>query len=139
MKSPKVKYWICVVLSFLFSAVPPVVAIAQKFPFWAMEVHPAYTAGASVIVAVIVVLVCFRKTLIPVIMDKLGIKSIPPVFVWALVLGAAIGLEKMIAIIPDIKIVAFAGLIGSAIGWAFSFASSYYDKKCKEAVTNGGN
>lgn len=140
MKRTKVKYWICVVLSFLFSAIPPVVAVAQKFPIWEKTVSPAYTVGVGLVMAAIVLLICFRKTIIPVVRDKLGIKSIPPVFIWVAGLALAVFFEKINTFMTDVKVVIFAGMIGSAIGWAFSFASAYYDKKVKEEVTdNGGN
>lgn len=139
MMSPRLKYWICIVLSFLCSAVPPVVQIAKKFPFWTEQVPPAYTIGSSAVVAILVVLVCFRKTLVPTIMDKLGIKSLPPVVAPALVLGVALWLEKMAAIIPDIKVVAFAWLFGSAVGWLFVLLSAYYDKQAQKEVKTNGN
>ena len=139
MMRPRLKYWTCIVLSFLFSAVPPVVQIAKKFPMWSQLVPPAYTISTSAVVAILVVLVCFRKTLVPTIMDKLGIKSLPPVVAPAVVLGVALWLEKMAAIIPDIKVVAFAWLAGSAAGWFFSLASVYYDKKANDEVKTNGN
>ena len=139
MKRTKVKYWLCVVLSFLFSAIPPVVQIIKKYPLWTEQVPPAYTVIAGAIVAIVVVLVCFRKTLVPTIIDKLDIKSIPPVVAPALVLVAALLLEKLTAIIPDIKAVALAWLFGSAIGWAFSLLSSYYDKQAQKEVKTNGN
>lgn len=139
MMSPRIKYWICIALSFLCSATPPVVQIAKKYPLWTEQVPPAYTVSTGAIVAIVVVLVCFRKTLVPTIMDKLGIKSIPPVVAPALVLVAALWLEKLTAIIPDIKAVALAWLFGSAIGWVFSLLSSYYDKQAQKEVKTNGN
>lgn len=137
--SPRAKYWVCIVLSFFCSATPPVVQIAKKFPIWTELVSPAYTVSASAVVAILVALVCLRKTLVPAIIDKLGIKSIPPVVAPALVLVAALWLEKLTAIIPDIKAVALAWLFGSAIGWAFSLLSSYYDKQVQKEVKTNGN
>ena len=139
MKKLKVKYWICVVLSFLFSAIPPIVAVAQKFPIWEKTVSPACTIGVGLLMIPIVFLICFRKTIVPVVMDKLGIKSIPPFFIWAAGLAIAVFFEKINTFMTDVKVVLFAGLIGSAIGWAFSFASAYYDKKIKEVRNNGGD
>ena len=56
-----------------------------------------------------------------------------------MVLVAALWLEKLTAIIPDIKAVALAWLFGSAVGWAFSLLSSYYDKQAQKEVKTNGN
>lgn len=139
MRKTKIKYWVCVALSFLFSAVPPVVAIFQKFPMWEKTVSPAYTVGVGAVIAVIVLLICFRKTIIPVVRDKLGIKSIPPVFIWIAGLVAVIFFEKIHTFMTDIKVVIFAGMIGSAIAWGFSFAAAYFDNKVKAEEKLNGN
>lgn len=137
--SPRAKYWVCIVLSFLCSAIPPVVQIAKKFPIWTEKVSPAYTVSTGAVVALLVAIVCLRKTLVPAIIDKLGIKSAPPIVAPAVGLVAALWLEKMAAIIPDIKVVTLAWLFGSALGWAFSGLSSYYDKQAQSEENNNGN
>ena len=129
MTSPKFKYWLCIVAAFLCSTVPPVTVILQKFPVWAGDIPPANTVGAGVVFALATFVICFRKTIIPTVMDKLGIKAIPPVIVWVVVLAVAACLEKITTIITDFKVVAFAGLVGSVFGWLFTFLSAYYDKK----------
>jgi hypothetical protein len=139
MKHPKIKYCICVVLSFLCSAVPPAVAVFQKFPMWEKTVSPAYTIGVGAVLAAIVLLICFRKTIIPVVKEKLGIKSVPPVVIWVVGLVAVVIFEKINTFMTDIKVVIFAGLIGSAVGWCFSLASAYFDKKVKEGQMNGND
>lgn len=139
MKKLKVKYWIFTILSFVLSAVPPVVAVLQKFPIWAEKINPTYTIGIGAVLAVIVILICFRKTLIPVIKEKIGIKSIPPVFIWVAGLATVIVFEKINTFMTDIKVVVFAGLVGSALGWICSFVSSFYDKKIKEVSGKNGS
>ena len=132
MRRPTLNYWICTVLSFAFSAGLPVVAIGQKFPIWNQTVSPAYTIGVGGVLTIIVCLVVFRKTLVPALMAKLGITSIPPVVIWVSALIVAEIVAKINTFMTDIKAVIFAGLAGAAFGWAFSLAAAYFNKKSKE-------
>lgn len=138
MKSAKSKYWLSIILSFLFSAGIPVVAIVKKFPLWKQTVSPAYTIGVGGVLVVIVLLLCLRKTVLPTIMAKLGITSTPSVVFWV---GGWIVVEvvaKINTFMTDIKGIVLAGLFGSAVGWVFSLLASHYDKKSESEVKTNG-
>ena len=125
----RTKYWLCIFFSFAFSAGVPIVAIVKKFPLWKQAASPALTVGAGGILAIIVLAICFRKTLLPTIKKKLGITSTPSVFLWLFGLMAVEFLSRINTFMVDIKGVIIAGIFGSAVGWAFSLMSVRYDNK----------
>ena len=125
------------IMSFVISAAVPIVVIWQKFPGWVHDV-PAYKqVGFGAILAVLVLVGTFHKTVFRTIREKLGITSVPPVIGWAVGWGVFEFLTRAVRFLVDMRVVCFAGLIGCAIGMACSAVSTWiYPDGKKDKETN---
>ena len=121
--SNKTVYWILQIASFVFSAGFPIVVVLQKFPIFAKKTGETNSIGLGLVITLVILCVTFRKTIFATIKKALGITSVPPVVGWSVALAILFGLSKLVTILIDLQVVCFAGLTGSAIGMACSFAS----------------
>ena len=132
-KSKRIWYISLQIASFLISAGVPIVVIWQKFPNWVKCVPMYKQIGYGAVLAVLVLIGTFHKTVFRTIREKLGITSVPPVIGWAVAWGIFEFLTRAVKFLVDMRVVCFAGLIGCAIGMACSAISvMIYPKGKKE-------
>ena len=116
----------------------PVVVVLQKFPLWGSErVVDGKTLGVGGVMALLIVLVGFRRQLWPVVKTKLHITAIGALIFWGLAFGLLLGIERMVPLLPDLRTVCIAGLTGTALGQGFDTAAGIGDPAKGETARNG--
>lgn len=131
-KKRKSLYWTFKVFSILVACGLPMWSIAEKFPMWT-ETHGAGTSiGVGFILALIVLLIVFRKTVFEFIKDHINLKHAPSITVWIALLIVAYVMVFIGDFFRDMTTVLWMGLIGSAIGNVSTYiAESRFGKKEK--------
>lgn len=94
----------------------PAWAILEKFPVWKVENGTGKTLGIGAIMALIVAGVTFRKTILNYVKEKTGMKTAPPITMWAIIFVVLLALQAFSAFIPDLITICVAGIVGSGIG-----------------------
>lgn len=126
----KTFYWLFKILSVIVSCALPIWAIWEKFPIWTYNYGTTRSVGVGGIIALIVLLIVFRKTVFNFIVDKLKLKHAPPLVVWLVMLIISYILIYIGNFIQDLTTVFWMGLIGCAIGTVLTFiAESRFVKK----------
>lgn len=106
----------------------PVVVVLQKFPLWGPErVVDGKTLGVGGVMALLILLVGFRRQLWPVVKTKLHITAIGALIFWGLAFGLLLGVERLVPLLPDLRTVCIAGLTGTALGQGFDTAAGIVD------------
>ena len=108
----------------------PVVVVLQKFPLWNTVTNrpvDAKTLGVGGVMALLILLVGFRRQLWPVVKTKLHITAIGALIFWGLAFGLLLGIERMVPLLPDLRTVCIAGLTGTALGQGFDTAAGIVD------------
>jgi hypothetical protein len=114
-KKRKRSYWLFKILSVIVSCALPIWAIWEKFPIWTYTHGTSRSVGVGGILALIVVLVVFRKAVFNFIRDKLKLKHAPPLVVWLVMLIISYVLVYIGNFIKDLNTIFWMGLIGCAI------------------------
>ena len=132
-KKRKRSYWLFKVLSVIVSCALPIWAIWEKFPIWTYTHGTSRSVGVGGILALIVVLVVFRKAVFNFIRDKLKLKHAPPLVVWLVMLIISYELVYIGNFIKDLNTIFWMGLIGCAIGSVLTYIAEHrFGKKEEE-------
>ena len=129
-KKRKRSYWLFKILSVIVSCALPIWAIWEKFPIWTYTHGTTRSVGVGGILALIVVLVVFRKAVFNFIRDKLKLRHAPPLAVWLGMLVISYVLVYIGNFIQDLNTIFWMGLIGCAIGSVLTYIAEHrYGKK----------
>ena len=131
-KKRKTLYWGLKVLSIIVSCALPIWAICEKYPIWTQTHGASRSAGVGTILAAIVLLIVFRKTVFDFIRDKVNLKHAPPVVVWAVMLILSYVMIYIGNFMRDMTIVLWMGLIGCSIGTFLTYLSNKFGVKSDE-------
>lgn len=124
----KVLYWGLKILSVVVSCALPIWAIWEKFPMWTETHGTGHTVGVGTIIALIVLLIIFRRTVFDFIRDKLNLKHAPPIVVWIVLLIVSYLIIYIGNFMRDMTTVLWMGLIGCAIGTVLTHISNKFGK-----------
>lgn len=127
-KKRKTLYWVLKVASVLVSCGLPIWAILEKYPIWTATHGSNRSAGVGAILALIVILIVFRKTVFDFVRDKLKLKHAPPIVVWVVLLIIAYVLIYIGNFLEDLTTVMWMGLIGCSVGTFLTFLSNKFGK-----------
>ena len=131
-KKRKSIYWGLKVLSIIVSCGLPIFAICEKYPIWT-ETHGAgRSAGVGAILAIIVLLIVFRKSVFDFVRDKVNLKHAPPVMVWFVLLIVSNVMVYIGNFMKDMTTVLWMGLIGCSIGTFITHLSNKFGGKSDE-------
>lgn len=126
----KALYWTYKLLSVIVSCAFPIWAIYDKFPVWTVTQGASRTAGAGMILSLIVMVIIFRKSVFAFLRDKLNLKHAPPLVVWLVLLILSYILLYINNFIKDLTVVFSMGLLGCAIGTVLTYiAENKYGEK----------
>jgi hypothetical protein len=131
-KKRKRSYWLFKILSVVISCALPIWAIWEKFPIWTYTYGTTRSVGVGGILALIVVLVVFRKAVFNFIRDKLKLRHAPPLAVWLVMLIISYILVYIGNFIRDLNTIFWMGLIGCAIGSVLTFIAEHRFGKNEE-------
>lgn len=131
-KKRKTLYWGLKALSIIVSCALPIWAICEKYPIWTQTHGASRSAGVGAILALIVVLIVFRKTVFDFIKDKVNLKHAPPVVVWAVLLIITYVMVYIGNFMEDMTTVLWMGLIGCSIGTLLTYLSNKFGVKSDE-------
>ena len=107
--------------SIAVSAGMPIWAILEKFPLWREEAGALQTLGIGGVMIVAVSVITFKKTVFNYLKEKTGMKSAPPLAIWAVLLFVSFALSALADAMSDMRTVFVAGIVGSGIGTALNF------------------
>lgn len=137
-KKHKKLYWLFKILGVIVSCALPIWAICEKFPIWTLSYGKTHSIGMGGILALIVMLIIFRKAVFNFFAEKLKLKHAPPLAVWLVLLIISYVLVYISNVMRDLTIVLWMGLIGSAIGTVLTFiAENHFNKEKDEDGKNG--
>ena len=106
----------------------PVAVVLQKFPLWSADrTVDGRALGVGGVMALLIVLLGFRRQLWPVVKAKLHITAIGALIFWGLAFGLLLGIEKLIPLLPDLRTICIAGLTGTGIGQGFDTVARIVD------------
>jgi hypothetical protein len=128
-KRNKILYWVFKVLAIFVSCIFPIWAVLEKFPVWETSYGAERSVGAGAIIILTVLVVVFRKTVFEFITEKFNIKHAPPMVVWLVLLIISYVLIYLGEFLRDLTTVLWMGLLGCAIGTAFTFVAENYFKE----------
>lgn len=129
-KNRKKFYWLFKSLSVFISCALPVWAICEKFPMWKTHYGTTHTIGVGGVLAIVVVLIVFRKSVFAFIRDKLNVTHAPPLAVWLVLMAISYTLIYVGDFLTDVTIILWMGLIGCAIGTFLTYiAENVFGKK----------
>lgn len=132
-KKRKRSYWLFKILSVIVSCALPIWAIWEKFPIWTYTHGTTRSVGVGGILALIVVLVVFRKAVFNFIRDKLKLRHAPPLAVWLVMLIISYVLVYIGNFIKDLNTIFWMGLIGCAIGSVLTYIAEHrYGEKVEK-------
>ena len=135
-KNRKTYYWLFKILSIIISCAFPIWAIAEKYPLWETTCGTTHSIGVGGILALIVIIIVFRKAVFGFIRDRLKITHAPPLAVWLVLIATSYALVFIGQFIQDLVIVLWMGLIGSTIGTVLTFIAE--NKFCKKKENDDG-
>lgn len=140
-KKRKAYYSLFKSLSVIISCAFPLWAIYEKFPMWTANHGTTRTIGVGAILAIIVVLIIFRKSVFGYMRDKLNLTHAPPLAVWLVLVVISYVLIYIGNFLKDVTIILWMGLLGCAIGTVLTFiAENKFGKKEDEKEkVNGTN
>lgn len=125
-RKDKILFWVFKVISLLFSCIPPVWAVCERFPMWTEEHGTGRSVGIGLILAVIVCAIVFRKMIASFVTEKLHLTQAPPLAIWVILLVASYCLLLFAAFLQDLIIVLWMGLIGCALGTIINFVGTEF-------------
>ena len=120
----------------------PVSAILERFPIVVEGAPSAKGIGFGGVVALIVVLINLRKQLWPPVSrflkEKLHVNSFGALIGWGAAFLIILGLERAAALLPDLRTICLAGLIGTGAGQLLNTAAGLLNP-AKGKVAEGGS
>lgn len=131
-KNRKTFYWLFKVLSVFISCAFPIWAIYEKFPMWKTHYGTTHTIGVGGVLAILVVLIIFRKAVFAYLREKLNLTHAPPLAVWMIMMAVSYTFIFVGDFLKDVTIILWMGLIGCAIGTFLTFiAENVFGKKAE--------
>ena len=121
----KALYWLFKVLSIVIACAFPVWAIYEKFPLWKTTYGTTHSIGVGTVLAVIVLTIIFRTTVVNFIKEKLKITHAPPLAVWLIMIAISYVLIFIGKFLEDLTMVLWMGLIGCAIGTVLTIIAEH--------------
>jgi hypothetical protein len=129
----KTFYWLFKILSIVISCTLPIWAICEKYPLWETVYGATHSIGVGGILALIVIIIVFRRAVFRFIEDKLKITHAPPLAVWLILIAMSYILVFIGQFMYDMVIILWMGFIGCAIGTLLTFiAENKFGKKENE-------
>ena len=123
-------YWLFRIGGVVVSCLLPILAIIEKFPIWRTEYSTGRTIGVGVIIALIVIVIVFRKAVFGFLTERLKLKNAPPIVIWLVMLIVCYVLMFLADFLRDLTTVLWMGLIGGGIGMVLTFiAENRFGKK----------
>ena len=116
----------------------PVAAVLQEFPFFKEQVGGKELSAGGIMV-LLIVLFGFRRELWPLIRDKLHINSVGSLIFWGLCFLILMWLENIATLLPALRTICLAGLVGTGIGQVANTAAGFVGKKKDEEVEDAEN
>ena len=133
----KTFYLLFKVLSIIISCALPIWAICEKYPLWETVYGTTHSIGVGGILALIVIIIVFRRAVFRFIKDKLKITHAPPLAVWLILIALSYILVFIGQFMYDMVIILWMGFIGCAIGTFLTFiAENKFGKKENEDGKN---
>ena len=132
-KRRKTFYWGYKIAGILISCFFPIWAIYERFPLWKVSYGKSQSIGAGGILALIVLVVIFRKTIFNFMRDRMKLRHAPPLLIWLVMLIISYTMMYLAKFLYDISMIFWMGLIGCAIGTLLTFiAEHFYGRKERE-------
>lgn len=114
----------------------PVAAVLQEFPIFKEQVGGKELSAGGIMV-LLIVLFGFRRHLWPIIREKLHINSVGALIFWGLCFALLLWLEGIVALLPALRTICLAGLVGTGIGQVADTTAGFLSKANeKEEVAN---
>lgn len=131
-KNRKTFYWLFKCLSVFISCALPIWAIYEKFPMWQTHYGTTHTIGVGGVLAILVVLIIFRKAVFAYLRERLNLTHAPPLAVWLIMMAVSYTFIFVGDFLKDVTIILWMGLIGCAIGTFLTFiAENVFGKKAE--------
>lgn len=112
----------------------PVAAVLQEFPVF-KESLGGKELSAGGIMILLIVLFGFRRELWPIIREKLHINSVGSQIFWGLAFFLLMWIEGIVALLPALRTICMAGLIGTVIGQVCNTTAAFVAPKDEKDVT----
>lgn len=100
----------------------PVAAVLQEFPVFKEQVGGKELSVGGVMI-LLIVLFGFRRQLWPIIREKLHVHSVGALIFWGLAFLLLMWMESIAAILPALRTICIAGLVGTGVGQAADTAA----------------
>lgn len=134
-KKRKTLYWVFKLSGIFISCLLPIWAICERYPLWTETHGVSQSIGAGGILAIIVLVVIFRKTVFNFIRDRLHLRHAPPLLIWLVMLIISYVLMYLARFLQDMTTIFWMGLIGCAIGTFLTFiAENAFGRKKKREI-----
>ena len=131
-KNRKKLYWLFKSLSVIVSCALPIWAIYEKFPMWKTSYGTTHTIGVGGVLAIMVILIIFRKAVFAYLRERLNLTHAPPLAVWLIMMAVSYAFIFVGDFLKDVTIILWMGLIGCAIGTFLTFiAENAFGKKAE--------
>lgn len=121
-------------LATLTSVGLPAVAVWQEFPIFKAPVSPR-ELGAGGILLLLILLFGLRRQLWPYLRDRLHLRSGGALILWGLLFGALWWLEQAAALLPSLRTVCLAGVIGAGAGLIADTAAGLLSRRREGEVS----
>jgi hypothetical protein len=113
----------------------PVAAVLQEFPVFKEPVSGKELSAGGVMI-LIIILFGFRRELWPIIRDKLHVNSTGSLIFWVLCFLLILWMENMAALLPALRTVCIAGILGTGVGQVATTAAHLLNRANEKEVTN---
>lgn len=126
----KIRYWLIKIWSIIVACGLPIYAVCEHFPLWVESHGATRSAGAGLIIILIVIAVVFRKAVFEFLIEKMNLRHAPPLMIWLVMLILSYILLYINQFIPDLTTVFWFGLVGCALGNVLTFiAETLFGKR----------
>ena len=106
----------------------PVAAVLQQFPIW-KEPPTGRELSVGGVMLLLIVLFGFRRELWPLIREKLHINSVGALIFWGVLFALLLWLENVVAMLPALRTICIAGLLGTGVGQIANTAAGIIGSK----------
>lgn len=106
----------------------PVAAVLQQFPIW-KEPPTGRELSVGGVMLLLIVLFGFRRELWPLIREKLHINSVGALIFWGVLFALLLWLENVVSMLPALRTICIAGLLGTGVGQIANTAAGIIGSK----------
>lgn len=131
----KLAYWGLKLTAIASSVGAPIAAVLQRFPLYKITTERLSAGGVMVLV---IVLFGFRRKLWPLIAKKLHITYVGEFLFWGVLFFLILWLERIVAVLPDLRTICLVGLAGSGAGQIAETAADKIEKAGKASEDSDG-